>query len=218
MGLTKWEPPLYGASRASFLREAVSRAYESRFTAQNSPRSAQAASRGPSPAMNNRGTPSSVVARSSEDSAGVGNSQQSQPRHSGQLSSDMNDQVKRNPGSSRSPDIGPTSAPAPAPAVSPVSPQFIDPVDKAMKLMVDELGFSEYDAKWALKMTDTGDSIDADAAVRLLMQERKKRGKNPIFSRLGRTSSRSSSDTDSLVDPLRSAPPTSNGGPGWRWA
>lgn len=87
-----------------------------------------------------------------------------------------------------------------------------------MKLMVDELGFSEYDAKWALKMTDTGDSIDADAAVRLLMQERKKRGKNPIFSRLGRTSSRSSSDTDSLVDPLRSAPPTSNGGPGWRWA
>jgi hypothetical protein len=204
MGLTKWDPPQYGASRASFLREAVSRAYEARFTAQNSPQSARADSRSQSPAMNRGGTVSNIVAERPED---IG---YSYPQQNDQSFSDMDSQLS----SSSAEHI------AVATPTTPVSPfsQLIDPVDKAMRLMVDELGFSEHDAKWALKITDTGEAIDADAAVRLLMEERRKRSKNPLLSRLARTASRSSnSSTDSLVDTLRSAGPTSNGGAGWRW-
>jgi hypothetical protein len=35
IGLTKWEPPEYGGSRSSFLREAISLAYKSRFACPN---------------------------------------------------------------------------------------------------------------------------------------------------------------------------------------
>jgi len=45
-----------------------------------------------------------------------------------------------------------------------------DPVDIAMHRIVNELGFSQEDAKWALKQTDTGESIDVDAAVDLLQR------------------------------------------------
>ncbi|EEH33531.1 hypothetical protein PAAG_04581 [Paracoccidioides lutzii Pb01] len=47
---------------------------------------------------------------------------------------------------------------------------ILDPVDVAMYKMVKELGFSEADAKWALKCTDTGESLDVIAAINLLLQ------------------------------------------------
>jgi hypothetical protein len=49
-------------------------------------------------------------------------------------------------------------------------PAVRDPVDIAMHTIVNELGFSQEDAKWALKHTDTGESIDVDAAVDLLQR------------------------------------------------
>ncbi|OJD25243.1 hypothetical protein ACJ73_03389 [Blastomyces percursus] len=48
--------------------------------------------------------------------------------------------------------------------------QVLDPVDIAMHKMVMELGFDERAAKWALKCTDTGESLDVAAAINLLLQ------------------------------------------------
>lgn len=58
--------------------------------------------------------------------------------------------------------------PPPAPSHQ---PQVHDPVDKAIAMMVGDLGYHEEDAKWALKVTDTGEGIDVNAAVTLLMRE-----------------------------------------------
>ncbi|KAL3471774.1 hypothetical protein BJX99DRAFT_18850 [Aspergillus californicus] len=50
-------------------------------------------------------------------------------------------------------------------------PQIRDPADQAIDMMVRDLGFKEEDAKWALKITDTGEGINPNAAVSLLIQE-----------------------------------------------
>lgn len=71
--------------------------------------------------------------------------------------------------------------PPPPPMMSlPLRPQVLDPVDRAIDMMVNELGFSTQDAKWALKITDTGEGIDATAAVQLLQRQREKNERNPF--------------------------------------
>ncbi|KAL4763584.1 uncharacterized protein BDW70DRAFT_7426 [Aspergillus foveolatus] len=62
-----------------------------------------------------------------------------------------------------------TNACPPRPPVQ--APQIRDPADQAIEMMVCELGFAEEDAKWALKITDTGEGINPNAAVSLLLQE-----------------------------------------------
>lgn len=62
----------------------------------------------------------------------------------------------------------------------PLRTQVLDPVDRAIDMMVNELGFSTQDAKWALKITDTGEGIDTTAAVQLLHRQRKKNEHNPF--------------------------------------
>ncbi|KGO62091.1 hypothetical protein PEX1_023550 [Penicillium expansum] len=62
----------------------------------------------------------------------------------------------------------------------PLRPQVLDPVDRAIDMMVNELGFNTQDAKWALKITDTGEGIDATAAVQLLQHQRQKNERNPF--------------------------------------
>ncbi|KAK2877805.1 hypothetical protein FQN49_001178 [Arthroderma sp. PD_2] len=49
-----------------------------------------------------------------------------------------------------------------------------DPADVALRKMVYELGFDEEEAKWALKRTDTGESVDINAAVHLLLVQSNK--------------------------------------------
>ncbi|KAJ6160651.1 hypothetical protein N7470_004047 [Penicillium chermesinum] len=83
-----------------------------------------------------------------------------------------------NPVSSRSPPP-PTQTVAPPP----MHPQVLDPVDRAIARMVGELGFYEDDVKWALKITDTGEGIDVEAAEQLLKQEKKKADRNPFITR-----------------------------------
>ncbi|KAL4945136.1 hypothetical protein BDV06DRAFT_219668 [Aspergillus oleicola] len=61
----------------------------------------------------------------------------------------------------------------------PVLPQIRDPADQAIDMMVRELGFNVDDAKWALKITDTGEGINPNAAVSLLIQEYQR---HPYFS------------------------------------
>lgn len=55
----------------------------------------------------------------------------------------------------------------------PFGPQFRDPVDIAVDRLV-AMGFEERKAKKALAETDTGESIDFDKAVEILVRERKR--------------------------------------------
>lgn len=62
----------------------------------------------------------------------------------------------------------PTLRPSPS---SPETPgPGHDPVDRAIDIMVRELGFSDSDAKWALRTTDTGEGVNVSAAVTLLLR------------------------------------------------
>ncbi|KAJ5302349.1 hypothetical protein PENANT_c008G10555 [Penicillium antarcticum] len=65
----------------------------------------------------------------------------------------------------------------------PLQPQVLDPADRAIDTMVNEMGFDPEDAKWALKITDTGEGIDASAAIKLLQRQRKKNERNPFGKR-----------------------------------
>ncbi|KIW16919.1 hypothetical protein PV08_04109 [Exophiala spinifera] len=48
------------------------------------------------------------------------------------------------------------------------TPGVVDPVDRAMKVLVRDLGFSEVRARKALAMCDTGSGIDLEKAIELL--------------------------------------------------
>lgn len=89
------------------------------------------------------------------------------------------------------------------PMRSPPKPQVLDPVDRAIRMMVRELGFDEGDAKWALKITDTGEGIDVDSAVALLFRERISAGRN------------SSAPAGSLLTSVMNSQESKNSG--WRW-
>lgn len=81
------------------------------------------------------------------------------------------------PHTPRSPSLHPSLAPAP------LQPQVLDPVDRAMHRLVGQLGFNEEDVKWALKITDTGEGIDGEAAEQLLKQQKKRQDRNPFAPR-----------------------------------
>lgn len=55
-----------------------------------------------------------------------------------------------------------------------ITPPIHDPTDQAIHTLVNDHGFRIEDAKWALKITDTGEGINLDAALRLLVREREK--------------------------------------------
>lgn len=89
----------------------------------------------------------------------------------------------------------------------PPPPQVLDPADRAIRTIVQELGFEEGDAKWALKITDTGEGIDVDSAVDLLYKERKSRKKN--------TANRGGLKPGSLAWSVMNS--RESRGSGWRW-
>ncbi|KXG50426.1 uncharacterized protein PGRI_069170 [Penicillium griseofulvum] len=219
IGLTKWEKTETEASRSSFLKEAVSRAYELQERSLDSPteispqkttptksdreiRERQAGfanelrrrrERGFEPDPNGRfsfsaerpmsefstivhnlngsirdhrpipSVPALVLDRSSTSTSG------SAPHTPTHLSDYVN-----------APAPSHTPPPPPAMVPRPLRPQVLDPVDRAIDMMVNELGFNPQDAKWALKITDTGEGIDAPAAVQLLERQRKKNQHNPL--------------------------------------
>ncbi|KAB8209671.1 hypothetical protein BDV34DRAFT_209898 [Aspergillus parasiticus] len=89
-------------------------------------------------------------------------------------------------------------------------PQVRDPVDQAIDMMVRELGFQEQDAKWALKVTDSGEGINVNAAVSLLIREHQnyQRNNNVIPMRAYRS--------NSLLSSVIASPESMNSV--WRWA
>lgn len=89
-------------------------------------------------------------------------------------------------------------------------PQVRDPVDQAIDMMVRELGFQEQDAKWALKVTDSGEGINVNAAVSLLIREHQnyQRNNNVVPMRTYRS--------NSLLSSVIASPESMNSV--WRWA
>ncbi|KAN0077451.1 hypothetical protein V8E54_005755 [Elaphomyces granulatus] len=204
LGLTKWEPPEGGTSRASFLREAVARSYETRISGRSSPSGAQKTPRGQSQESSQRGGDATSIRTDPTNLRLI------QP-HSFVADRSFLDLDDR-PSNRGDPDQEMRHTPEPQSC-----PTVIDPVDKAISMMVNKLGFREQDAKWALKITDMGDALDVDAAIRLLNNERKKRGRNHLFSKI-RTSKNKSSRNTALVDPVLCSNSGSHSAPGWRWA
>lgn len=262
LGLTKWSPLEAGTSRASFLKEAVSRAYEARardhFQTKNEATSVSNSTSASPNSPDSHTHCSSSYSQISQQNIHGGTPQQNAPGlHSStenerayspndvptelspisnytsimnRLEEQWRQEASGFSGVTVTPDMPdmlsatdfiPVSISPPMSTI-PYLPTFaepqvydqvLDPVDKAIHTLVHELGFTEEDAKWALKITDSGDSINADAAVNLLLRERKKRERSRRFSKL----KRGSSTADSLVQPLLNAKRASNT-PGWRWA
>lgn len=227
IGLTKWEPSETEASRSSFLKEAVARAYELQERTL-SPQSS--ISEG-----NQSISPSDSAREIRERQAGFarelchrrhvrGPSYEPEGRFSFSAERPMSEfsTIVRNldgsiqdeppvppvpalvldrcststSGSGSNPHTpilasNPTSlfAPPHTPPAPPVrsyvphQPQVLDPVDRAINTMVNEMGFHTEDAKWALKITDTGEGIDVSAAIQLLERQRKKNERNPFGKR-----------------------------------
>ncbi|QKX57140.1 uncharacterized protein TRUGW13939_04248 [Talaromyces rugulosus] len=227
MGVTKWEPPEPGSSRQPFLREAIARTYETRIAPQQTTppqqQQQQQTSNGGSPVRRSNPPPTSEPRTSysmSHNAREPGRRPDlaimNEDNSVSQFYNNDNNYVP--PYTPSNQESFPVSH-GPPPRYSALS-TFIDPVDKAIAMMVNDLGFSEHDAKWALKITDTGDMLDIEAAIRLLTKERKKRTKGKV-SQLWRTGSNNNSGDESgpenLVDPLVNAPKHSSGA-GWRWA
>ncbi|KAL4738554.1 hypothetical protein BDV11DRAFT_134205 [Aspergillus similis] len=119
-----------------------------------------------------------------------------------------------------------TNACPPRPPVQ--APQIRDPADQAIEMMVYELGFAEEDAKWALKITDSGEGINPNAAVSLLLQEYQRQNLNVGQSTYG-YESLSPAPPPGLIVSGQSTEPRNSilfsvmhsqeaMGSGWRWA
>ncbi|EZG01217.1 hypothetical protein H106_08549 [Trichophyton rubrum CBS 735.88] len=86
-------------------------------------------------------------------------------------------------------------------------PVVPDPADLALQKMVHELGFDEEEAKWALKRTDTGESVDINAAVHLLLVKSSKANSSSVEMGLRqRESNIPQTKADEVYRPT------------WRWA
>lgn len=213
LGLTKWEVPEGGSSRASFLREAVSRTYETRVSGRSSPSAAQKTPRSQPQENSQKADTTNLLLLQQAFVNREARTPEEQPfgradRSFLDLDERPSYQVPRG-------EVHREMHHTPEPQSSVT---VIDPVDKAISMIVNELGFSERDAKWALKITDMGDALDVDAAVRLLHNERKKQGRNHLFSKITRVTSKNKvAGNTALVDPLL-CNNTSHSGAGWRWA
>lgn len=120
--------------------------------------------------------PALVFDRSSTSSGGTA-PRTPTPNHTPPPPSHSPDPSIQRPYTPRSPSLHPSMAPAP------LQPQVLDPVDRAMQRLVGQLGFNEEDVKWALKITDTGEGIDGEAAEQLLKQQKKRQDRNPFAPR-----------------------------------
>ncbi|CAG7917998.1 unnamed protein product [Penicillium olsonii] len=249
IGLTRWEVAETEASRSSFLKEAISRAYEIQerdsSPAKLSPshylspvrasRERQTAFAKEIRQRRARGLPEPEGALSFADERPMseystilrnldGRDQQvppvptlvldrsssttsitEEPRTPVETGCDAPLVYSRSPPLCRSPPPSfPLYSPPPPAHWHAHRPQVLDPVDRAIDMIVNELGFATEDAKWALKITDTGEGIDAEAAVQLLKKQKKKNERNPFGKR------------DSLLSSVIKRQKSHESG--WRWA
>jgi len=158
-GWTSWQPPAFGASKSTFLKEAVSRVYEEKLTKRMSSQ------------------------REAGQQSHLGDTQLSRQRcasHAAEirarrLSPDYAElPISDERPLSKYPEVVKRLEAKPKPPTSPApqGQQVKDPVDMALERLV-AMGFDEANAKRALAETDSGNAIDFDAAVNKLVRERK---------------------------------------------
>lgn len=210
-GYTAWSPPPMGASRATFLKEAVSRVYQEKIIQRhptvNITSALNRSSTAPSPLLEEiLVTRQRIAAHGAEIRA-----KRKDPAFKAMLPSeerpmstfpDVMSRLENSPGISESspstatpssfapsaylyPSASPLTAPSSSPMTTnlekqfvsgvnvPLSPQVRDPVDVAVDRLV-AMGFDEKKAKKALADTDSGNSVDFDKAVEVLVRERKR--------------------------------------------
>lgn len=99
-------------------------------------------------------------------------------------------------------------------------PAIQDPADIALNKMVIELGFPERDAKWALKNTDTGESLDVEAAINLLLQRGAEEQEQEMDSAVGAAQGQASGGELGRSKTTSGIPSESESvwRPAWRWA
>lgn len=160
-GWTSWQPPAFGSSKSTFLKEAVSRVYEEKITKQRSSRKAT-------------GEPSQAGLASQSRQRCLSHAAEIRARR---LCAEYTDlpvseerPLSKYPEVVRRLEAPPMLSTPPAPQ----GPQVKDPVDMALERLV-AMGFDEGTAKKALAETDSGNAIDFDAAVNNLMRERDSR-------------------------------------------
>jgi len=195
-GYTTWTPP--SVSRATFLKEAVSRVYQEKMALRHSP-TPTSSPKADSPTITV--DPSSPLPQSANDTVAA---RWRVARHAAEIRAKRNDPSfnlvptsEDRPMSefpnviekldSNSPPVPalPPSAHARTPSeedtsknfvsalVVPAGPQVRDPVDVAVERFV-AMGFDKAKAGKALAETDTGNSIDFSAAMEWLVRERKR--------------------------------------------
>ncbi|KAL8699049.1 MAG: hypothetical protein Q9201_006223 [Fulgogasparrea decipioides] len=196
-GYTAWSRPSFGASRATFLKEAVSRVYEEKMC-QRYPTIAVTSS----PTASSPTSPSDVQSSRQRCAAHAAEirAKRSDPAFKAlppseeRPMSNYPDVLKKLVNNNNVPEVPPVhsnlphlAAPqssTPQQAVTPVNlqtvhlavpsgPQVRDPVDVAVDRLV-AMGFDEKKAKKALADTDSGNSVDFEKAVEVLVRERKR--------------------------------------------
>ncbi|KAL8940553.1 MAG: hypothetical protein Q9211_002228 [Gyalolechia sp. 1 TL-2023] len=193
-GYTTWPRPSFGASRSTFLKEAVSRVYEEKMC-QRHPTIAGSFSPTASLCTSPSGTQSSrqrCAAHAAEIRAKRNDPAfKALPPSEERPMSIFPDVVERLENNQNGPSVPsvPSSLPhltssTPKPTIHPFNaqtvqlsvpsgPQIRDPVDVAVDRLV-AMGFDEKKAKKALADTDSGNNVDFDKAVDVLVRARKR--------------------------------------------
>ena len=199
-GYTNWPVPTAGSSRSTFLKEAVSRVYEERMMQRHpsiiASHTAKADSlvsqdvSDPVQASHHRCVVHAAEIRARRDDPAFKDLPLSSERPISNFSIVLS-KLENNASAVASLSSGPrpvqvaaretvskTSSrkASPVPAV-PLGPQVRDPVDVAVERLVS-MGFEECKAKRALAETDSGNSIEFDKAMELLVRERKRAPRN----------------------------------------
>ncbi|KAL8853804.1 MAG: hypothetical protein Q9221_001447 [Calogaya cf. arnoldii] len=199
-GYTAWSRPSHGASRSTFLKEAVSRVYEEKMCQRyptikvsSSPTATSPTSPSDAQLSRQRCAAHAAEIRAKRNDPAF----KALPPSEERPMSNYPDIVEKLENYSNVPEVPPmptglahlaipsSSTPKPAqqtiaplnhPTVRlpvPSGPQVRDPVDVAVDRLV-AMGFDEKKAKKALADTDSGNSVDFEKAVEALVRERKR--------------------------------------------
>ena len=182
-GWTKWSPPSHGASRSTFLKEAVSRVYSAKVTAEavlaNTPCNLDTIQESTSDSRLDSHLKRVVTTRKRQAAfaAELQKLRGRKPSAAGprtwseerpiSIFPDIVEKLEHLNGAYVG--VGEVVVGQP-----PKGPQVRDPVDMAMEKLVG-MGFEEKDATRALAQTDTGDALDVEAAIKLLQREARRK-------------------------------------------
>ncbi|KAI4250001.1 MAG: hypothetical protein LQ352_005443 [Teloschistes flavicans] len=196
-GYTAWSRPSLGASRSTFLKEAVSRVYEEKMCQRyptinisSSPTALSPSSPSDAQSARQRCHAHAEVIRAKRNDPAF----KALPPSEERPMSNYPDVLERLENNSNVPEVPtipstlinhstpspatpkPMNSPSPLPRVYlavPSGPQVRDPVDVAVDRLV-AMGFDEKKAKKALADTDSGNSVNFEKAVEVLVRERKR--------------------------------------------